>query len=220
MRTTEQAHVDEFDSLVSKLGEDASVRAAATEALGKLRDPRTFQPLIRCLRDPSAEVRARACIALRTLGDTRAVPSLIDALRDDNEWVGKHAADALGELGDERAIPALAKANENRDRFLVCCSAATALQTIQKRKSEVVSDIRTENKPDCPPSTSSPSSVAPARTTPPTEEPSRESCEVRVPDFEQRLTQLISLYRVTGDVQGEAVAKEELRKYRAMKGLQ
>jgi hypothetical protein len=131
--TTEQphVHVDDSNSLVSKLGEDANIRADATEALGKLADPRAFEPLVRCLRDPSAEVRARACIALRKLNDKRAVEPLIQALRDDHEFVGKHAAEALGSLGDKRAVPPLENAAANKDRFLVSVSANMALQAIR-----------------------------------------------------------------------------------------
>jgi hypothetical protein len=131
--TTERSHVDEFDMLVRKLGEDSDARADAAEALGQLGDTRAFQALVSCLRDPSAEVRARACIALRKLDDTRAVDPLIEALKDDHEYVRKHAAEALGSLGDTRAVVPLEKAAANRDRFLVSVSANMALQEIRDR---------------------------------------------------------------------------------------
>jgi HEAT repeat protein len=56
-------------SLIRALNdEDAEVRAAAAEALGKLGDVRAVDPLEEALNDESAAVKLRATWALEKLG--------------------------------------------------------------------------------------------------------------------------------------------------------
>jgi HEAT repeat protein len=70
-------------------------------ALGRIKEPRAFDPLVRWLAD--AHWGQYAAEALGDLGDARAVDPLILALKNKN--VG--AAGALGELKDPRAVEPL-----------------------------------------------------------------------------------------------------------------
>lgn len=57
-----------------------SVREAAAEALGQLKDTRAVEPLIAALKDDDWGVAAAAAEALGKLSDPRAVQALIAAL--------------------------------------------------------------------------------------------------------------------------------------------
>ena len=108
---------------------DASVRRAAAEALGKLKDARAVVPLIAALEDESTAVRREAAEALGKSGDARAVEPLIVALRDKVTDVRLNAAEALGELKDARAVEPLIAALEDSDNN-VCKAAEGALVKI------------------------------------------------------------------------------------------
>lgn len=69
-----------LDSTLHEQENPSEVRSEAAMALGKTRDPRALDALIRALTVQSPEVRAAAAAALRDLGDSRAVPMLKDAL--------------------------------------------------------------------------------------------------------------------------------------------
>jgi len=61
---------DAIDNLVEALqDEDAGVRLAVVQALGKLKDPRTVPSLVQALRDPDGEVREAVVGALMQVGD-------------------------------------------------------------------------------------------------------------------------------------------------------
>ena len=88
-------------ALIARLrDEDAGVREAAAQSLGKLEDPRAVPGLIGALRDAEPKVRAAAAQSLGQFKDARAVDALSALLADPNTEVRKHALDALTEFED------------------------------------------------------------------------------------------------------------------------
>lgn len=79
-------------------------RARAVAALGRFRDPRSFNALVAALSERSYAIRAAAAYALGNLGDIRALDALLRAASDDGASVRAAAIAALGELGDDRAV--------------------------------------------------------------------------------------------------------------------
>jgi HEAT repeat protein len=90
---------------------DSTQRKYAAITLGKLGDPRAFQPLVKALGD--SDLRGAAAEALGKLRDPRAVEPLIRALAD----LVPTAAEALGELADARAVEPLIEALEHPPVF-------------------------------------------------------------------------------------------------------
>jgi HEAT repeat protein/beta-lactamase regulating signal transducer with metallopeptidase domain len=86
--------------------EDADVRAAAAQALGKLEDPRAVPALVGALADGEAKVRAAAAEALGKFSDPRAVKGLTKLLGDSELDVRKASLEALTEY--ESGVPASA----------------------------------------------------------------------------------------------------------------
>lgn len=81
--TSNTAFADRISRLVEILETDPSykVRVQVALALGKLKDPKAVQPLIRALKDPHHSVRAIAAASLGQLNDRKAVPELQQRLR-------------------------------------------------------------------------------------------------------------------------------------------
>ena len=91
-------------ALIGRLkDEDADVRAAAAESLGKLEDARAVPGLITALSDREAKVRAAAAQSLAKFTDPRALGSLSALLADQETEVRKQALDALTEY--ETGVP-------------------------------------------------------------------------------------------------------------------
>jgi len=84
---------------------DYGVRADAAGALGYLRDPRAFAPLIRAFyEDIEWLVRFSAAVSLGNLGDPRAYDALLSALDSKEGILHQAAISALGEVGDARCV--------------------------------------------------------------------------------------------------------------------
>ncbi len=84
------------NALIGRLkDENASVRRAAAQSLGRLGDVRAVPPLIAVLADSDAEVRAQAIDALADLEDPRAVGPIAGLLRDPVSDVKHNALSAL-----------------------------------------------------------------------------------------------------------------------------
>ena len=82
-------------ALIGRLrDENAEVRRAAANALGKLEDARAVPALIAALGDRESEVRAAAAEALGHFEDPRAMNGLSALLSDADRDVRKHALDA------------------------------------------------------------------------------------------------------------------------------
>jgi HEAT repeat protein/beta-lactamase regulating signal transducer with metallopeptidase domain len=94
-------------ALIGRLkDEDAEVRAAAAESLGKLEDSRAVPGLIGALSDREAKVRAAAAQSLAKFSDPRALGPLSALLADQEMEVRKEALDALTEY--ETGVPVAA----------------------------------------------------------------------------------------------------------------
>jgi len=77
------------------------VRQEAASALGRLKDIRSVEPLITCLRDK--DLRKYSAWALGNSGDRRAVEPLVVVLTDDSSIGREEAGQALSKLGWEAA---------------------------------------------------------------------------------------------------------------------
>ncbi|PWH12861.1 MAG: hypothetical protein DDG58_14935 [Ardenticatenia bacterium] len=97
--------------------EDADVREAAAQALGKLGDAQAVPTLSAALRDENADVRRVAAQALVQIG-AQAVPALSAALRDKNADVCEAAAQALGKIVQAWPLAEPGKARRQQHRTL------------------------------------------------------------------------------------------------------
>jgi HEAT repeat protein len=126
--------VEAVDALIEHLGdENERVREKAAEALGRIADPRAFDPLLERLDDPAemrgkrgSSVRASVARALGLLGEAKAGDALLGALADESVGVLRNAAFALGRLGEKRAVGPLVPLLKHRHRDVVA-DAARAL---------------------------------------------------------------------------------------------
>ena len=85
---------------------DPQVRFRAVWALGKSRDPRAFETILRLTGDPDKAVAYDATLALGEMGDTRSVPRLQEmaARAEDERGLVGASRGALRKLG--HPIPA------------------------------------------------------------------------------------------------------------------
>jgi HEAT repeat protein/beta-lactamase regulating signal transducer with metallopeptidase domain len=110
-----------------------SVRQAAVEALGQVKDSVAVRALMEVLRtDESPAVRRAAAWSLGEIGDDLAIPALADALTKDRDVeVRRNAASALGSIDSPRATSALVQALEHDTNNSVRQHAAEALANIE-----------------------------------------------------------------------------------------
>src|SRR5882762_156289 len=93
------------NALIARLKDDnASVRRAAAQSLGRLGDVRAVPSLIAVLTDSDAEVRATATDALADFEDPRAIDPIVALLKDPVTDVRKNALNALSHW--EHGVPA------------------------------------------------------------------------------------------------------------------
>jgi HEAT repeat protein len=79
--------------------EDLIARGRAALMLGKLRDMRAVEPLIRALEAPGFKTPIYAAEALGKIGDRRAIEPLLNVLNSGNDTLQEAAAEALKRLG-------------------------------------------------------------------------------------------------------------------------
>jgi HEAT repeat protein len=79
----------------------------AISHLGRLRDPKAVEPMIKLLSDPRPMARVNAARALQYLRDPRGIPSLLETLKDDDPRVRAQTAQALGVLKAAEAVDPL-----------------------------------------------------------------------------------------------------------------
>lgn len=81
--------------------EDLIVRGRAALMLGKLKDTRAVDPLIRALDAPGFQTPMNAAQALGRIGDPRAIVALIDFADSTRDKTREVAVEALRQLGYE-----------------------------------------------------------------------------------------------------------------------
>jgi len=92
------------NALIARLkDENAGVRRAAAQSLGRLGDVRAVLPLIAVLADSDAEVRAQAIDALADFEDPRAIGPIVALLKDPVADVKHNALNALSHW--EHGVP-------------------------------------------------------------------------------------------------------------------
>ena len=82
--------------------DDERIRAAAVEALGKLKDKQAVGELKRLLQEDRSDIRSTAAAALGNIGEGTALPALRAALKD--KAIEKEVILALGFLGDSAVV--------------------------------------------------------------------------------------------------------------------
>ncbi len=103
------------ESLIFALREgDGNLRWGAAIALGKIRDPRAIDPLIRALADKYQNVRAESAMSLAAIGKPALEP-LLRFLRDSDRSIRIEVVTALGELKDTDAIRPLMQILDTAD---------------------------------------------------------------------------------------------------------
>jgi len=80
---------------------DSSVRLLSEQALKKMKDQRTVEPLIAALKDEEWHVREIAVAVLGAFNDHRAIEALIDALADEHPIVRSSVREALVRITGE-----------------------------------------------------------------------------------------------------------------------
>lgn len=116
-----------------------AVRKAAITGLGKYKDRRSVNALIKILQDKSEykSIRAEAASSLGTLLDVRASMPLLAALDDKNAEVREKAATALGAIKDSKAVGKLRSLVQNRlEDAAVRAASITALGAIGDKSVE------------------------------------------------------------------------------------
>ncbi len=120
-----------IEALDNRYGKIAN---CAISVLGRIRDPRAVEPLMKKLRYAFAFTRDGIVLywtmwSLGEIGDAKAVPLLIEILKDNDQKNRKSAADALGKIGDGKAATFLAEmlGDESDGVRCACARALTAI---------------------------------------------------------------------------------------------
>ena len=94
---------------------DPNIRQYAAYLLGKAKNPRAIEPLIRALGDFDKSVREQAMLALSSLGKS-AIEPLSEAMKEPKWETRYRAAEALGKIADEKAVkPLIQGLKDNRE---------------------------------------------------------------------------------------------------------
>jgi len=118
--------------------DDERIRAAAVEALGKLKDKQAVGELKRLLQEDRSDIRSTAAAALGNIGEGTALPALRAALKD--KAIEKEVILALGFLGNSSAIPDLREILYS-DAYTYDARCFTAISLLRLRDSTVIPDI-------------------------------------------------------------------------------
>jgi cyclophilin family peptidyl-prolyl cis-trans isomerase len=117
---------------VARTDKDPMMRAAAVEALGKLKDPAIAPLLVPALRDPDFTVATAAVAAIGEQQYKEGVPALMDAYRarPDREFVDVQleVVRVIGELGAADAQAFLTEATSHHDARV----RVTAVESLKK----------------------------------------------------------------------------------------
>jgi len=111
---------------LSNLLQEENNRLFAVQALARIRNTQTIEPLLTVVNDSLPEVRAIAIEALGTFHDDRIIPVLVEALTDKAARVRKEAVDALGRRKNLDLVEKIKPLLYDWD-YQVCQTAAIAL---------------------------------------------------------------------------------------------
>lgn len=114
-------------AILAQAGADKEymVRTSALKALGALRSPETFEPLLAMLDEkpkverpglPAVSIAPDVLKALGQIGDRKAVEPALKQLAAGDSQTRAAAAECLGKLGDKRAVEPLLKLLEDEKR--------------------------------------------------------------------------------------------------------
>jgi HEAT repeat protein len=131
--------------LIPRLGDrNLEMRIKAAQTLGKIRDQRAIEPLLRVLKDRGEEndrkrkeeatVRAAAAEALGNIGDRRVEGALREAIKQDRFLIQIMATVALAQFGDNDALDTI-HSLINHEMVFVQASVVESLGTIKNSKS-------------------------------------------------------------------------------------
>lgn len=96
------------DPLIALLStKDERMQLFTIGTLGRLKDKRSAEPLLRMLKEGGLAPKTAVVTALGLIGDRRAVEPIIDLLGSQYHDVRFKSAEALGELRDRKALPHL-----------------------------------------------------------------------------------------------------------------
>lgn len=119
--------------VLENLDEHYSVRVSACQLIGRTKNDRGINPLVKVLEEDFNEAVRRECVAaLSALKARRAVPQITEALKDANALVRTEAAKALGVLKAKKSVEALVDAldMEEEDDVQVLEAVTRALGAI------------------------------------------------------------------------------------------
>jgi len=130
-----QEHGDFVENLIhfSLKHQVPEVAQFAAQALGKIGDRRSVEPLIEVLEAPHEPgLMEAATEALGKLGDPRAVPVLSHVLAEGSLLFRLRAATSLGQIGGEAAARALKQASSQDTNKVVRDEAEKSLKQIER----------------------------------------------------------------------------------------
>lgn len=124
------ATADEAMPILIALFADNRVAHRAIDSLGRLRDARAVEPLLRVAGQHGFQVHG----ALRKIGESAETP-LLAHVNDPDENISKLAIRVLGEVGTEQSEPVL-KEIARRGDFFVRSEAEAALKNLRRRNGD------------------------------------------------------------------------------------
>ena len=122
--------------------EDADwwLRITAAETLGRLRDPRSVEPLVKMLVDP--EARWAAVEALGKIGDPRALPAMAQLLKDPSPEVRIEVLLAFQGFRHPRIMTALLQVAETDPDRIVRARALEIAEQLAERDQAEIADAK------------------------------------------------------------------------------
>ncbi len=129
--------------------QDAGVREAAAESLGRLSDVRALEGLAAATSDADVAVRTAAVEALGDLDDARAIPALAKALKDASPAVRRPAAEGLAKLEDSpAAVEPLVGALSDSDVHVRLAAATGLAARSDKRALSALEALLKDTSPE------------------------------------------------------------------------
>lgn len=118
--------------------EDAEVRRAAADALGRLRHPMAIDALVLALDDLDGDVRRAAMYALGNFEHSRVpAPPIRRMLENADEEIRSHAVRLLAELRDRASIPAITRLVSDADADV----RGTALRALEELQAPIGEEV-------------------------------------------------------------------------------